>query len=294
MPRITHVKKAQQRYGTRPVIDPATGEQKKTPMVNQRTGAQKTTKTGRPVFLRITERDLSDPKPLLRCDHCGKDIEIGTPYKHMSPKSGPYGGRQLNRHEGCPSWQPWDYSSSLSARIAQIQHDFSKAMEGAEDPDSVTEALSDAAEQVRDLANEKSEAADSLESGFGHETYQSEEIRQTADDLESWADDIEGAEVPETEEYKCATCEGSGEEDCQYCTEGKDDCGDCEGTGEHESDATEKCPECMGTGQVDCGYCQGTGVATCTECDGEEEYFDQESWMEAVQDIISIVDEAPV
>lgn len=45
MPRVTHVKRAQQRYATKPVIDPATGEQKVTPVMNTRTGEQK--RTGR-------------------------------------------------------------------------------------------------------------------------------------------------------------------------------------------------------------------------------------------------------
>ena len=71
MPRINHVKRAQQRYATKPVIDPETGEQKVTPVINSRTGEQKTTKHGRPVFLRVTERDLERPLPMPKCDYPG-------------------------------------------------------------------------------------------------------------------------------------------------------------------------------------------------------------------------------
>lgn len=271
MPRVTHVKRAQQRYATRPVIDPATGEQKKTPMINKRTGQQKVTKSGKPVFLRITERDTSRPKPLLTCDHCHKPIEIGTPYKHISPKSGPYGGRTLNRHESCPTWQVWEYSSSLSARIAQIQDAFSIDLSGVESPDDVTAALQAAAEAIRELAEEKRESASSIEDGFGHATYQSEELEQTADDLESWADEIENVSVPELEDHPCGECDGSGEVEC----------GECAGSGEHPDDSTAKCPECTGSGQIDCDVCD------------TEEHVDREAWREAVDGEVGIVEEQP-
>lgn len=270
MPRVTHVKRAQQRYGTRPVIDPATGEQKRTPMINKRTGTQKVTKSGKPVFLRITERDLDRPKPLLTCDHCHTAIEIGTPYKHISPKSGPYGGRQLNRHESCPTWQVWEYSSSLSARIAQIQDAFQTDMAGTiESPEDVTAALEAAAEAIRELAEEKRESASSIEDGFGHATYQSEELEQTADDLESWADEIENVSVPDLEDHGCDECE-----------EGEAECGECMGTG------------LVGNDDLVCEDCK-EGRIECENCGGDADWVDLEAWREAVEGEIGIVDEAP-
>lgn len=267
MPRVTHVKRAQQRYATRPVIDPATGEQKKTPMINKRTGTQKVTKSGRPVFLRITERDTSKPKPLLVCDHCHKPIEIGTPYKHISPKSGPYGGRTLNRHAACPSWQVWEYSNSLGARLAQIQSAFAEDLAGAEDADAVTEALSAAAESIREIADEKRESASNIEDGFGHSTYQSEELEQLGDDLESWADEIENVSVPALEDYPCEECNGTGEVQCEVCDgDGLDD--------------GEPCGECTG------------GVVDCDVCD-DEEHVDKDAWREAVEGEVGIVEDQP-
>lgn len=268
MPRVTHVKRAQQRYGTRPVIDPATGEQKRTPMINKRTGEQKVSKSGRPVFLRITERDLTKPKPLLKCDHCHKDIEIGTPYKWIKPKSGPYGGRQLNRHAACPSWNVWDYSSSLDARIAQIQDAFQTDMNGVESPDDVRDALSAAADSIRELAEEKREAASNIEDGFGHETYQSEELNQLGDDLEAWADDIENTEVPDQEDHQCDECDGTGEVQCEVC----------DGTGDDDG---EVCTECTG------------GQTECDNCGGDADWIDKEAWREAVEAEVGIVEEQP-
>lgn len=82
MARVTFVKKAQQRYATKPVIDPETGVQKITPVL-RKDGTPKTTraKANRParaIVLRVTEADKDRPLPLLKCDACGDDIKIGT------------------------------------------------------------------------------------------------------------------------------------------------------------------------------------------------------------------------
>lgn len=229
MPKVTHVKKAQQRYATKPVIDPATGEQKKTPVM--RNGVQRTTKKGKPVFLSITERDLTKPLEPYTCDACHKPIEIGTPYKHITPKSGPYGGRQRNRHESCPSWKQWEYSNSLSARTAQIEHEFSEAIDGVDDPSDVTSALEAAAESAREISTEKEEAASNIEEGFGHETEGSQELASIAEELENWASDIESAEVPDLPEPE------------------EDECDECGGTGKDIEDEEKDCEQCEGSGQ---------------------------------------------
>lgn len=230
MASVTHVKRAQQRYATKPVLD-ENGEQKKVPVMNSR-GEQKTTKGGRPVFFRLTERDLDRPRPLLRCDSCGKDIEIGTPYKWIQP----HGRSQMSRHADCPTWQQWEYSSSLSARIAQIQHG---EPDGPDTPEEITQWLEEKAQEIRDLAEEKRESATNIEEGFGHPTYQSEELNEIADQLDSWADEIEQTdipELPEPEDEDCEECGGSGE------TEGEDT---------EDEDADNTCPTCGGSGQVE-------------------------------------------
>jgi hypothetical protein len=281
MPRITHVAKAQQRYETKPVIDPATGVQKVTPVL-RKDGSPKMTRSkpnrpGRPIVLRVTEADKSQPLPLLSCGFCHKPIEIGTPYKHMSPKSGPYGGRQLNRHEACPTWNVWDYSNSMSARIAQMEHDFQEALGAAQDSDDVTSALQEMAEAVRELAAEKEEAGQNIEDGFQHETEQSTELKDIAEQLESWADDIENADVPDFPEPE------------------EEDCDECGGTG-HVDDVDS--PEYSDTQnvlpseipQVDCDNCDGTGQVTPDE--PTEDQID--AWREEVEDAVSITGECPV
>jgi hypothetical protein len=230
MARVTHVKRAQQRYRTKPVLD-ENGEQKQTPVMNSR-GEQKTTKGGRPVFFRITERDLEHPLPLLRCDHCGKDIELGTPYKWIQP----HGRGQMSRHAGCPTWNVWEYSNSLSARIAQIQ---AGDPDSPESPEDITSWLEEKAGEIRELAEEKRESASNIEDGFGHATYQSDELNDIAEQLDSWADEVEQAEVPdfpEPEDEDCEECGGSGSIELPE-----------DADPELDSDV---CPECGGGGQV--------------------------------------------
>ena len=267
MARTTHVARAQQRYETVPVIDPETGQPKRTPVM-RKDGTPKKTKAGREVFMTVTVQDKTKPLPAYRCDACREPIEIGTPYKHISPKSGPYGGSKLTRHEACPSWQVWEYSSSLSARLAEISHNFSEALDGCESPDDVTSALSDAAGEVSSIAEEKATSAESVEEGFGHPTSASEQLAETAESLEEWAGEIESADVPEMV-------------DCEDCTDGKVECPACEGTGKTTEALDTDCPDCSGDGEVECETCGGTGE-------------DIDTWRDAVRDEVTIVDESPV
>jgi hypothetical protein len=201
MARVTHVKKAQQRYETVPVIDEATGEPKRTQVMKGGEPKMTRAKTGRParpVFMTVTVQDKTKPLPNYTCDFCHQEIEVGTPYKHITPKSGPYGGRKRTRHEGCPSWNVWEYSNSWSARIAQATADFD--VSEVDDPEQVQEGLDDVAAAIKELAEESRETAGNIEDGFGHPTSQSEEAEQRADDLDGWADEISGVDIPELPE----------------------------------------------------------------------------------------------
>ena len=186
MPRVTHVAKAQQRY-----------EMIKT---GETITIDRTTKTGRAVTARKSTRNLDKPLPPRTCDHCGKPIKVGTSYKWIQPRSGPYGGSKRFRHESCRSWYVWEYSSSLSAMIMQAQHEAGLALGSAQDQSDFEQVRDEFAAAIQDLADQKNDSADNIESGFGHETYQSEEIRDTASELEGWVSDIESWDVPDEPE----------------------------------------------------------------------------------------------
>jgi hypothetical protein len=277
MARTTHVKKAQQRYETVIVRDDE-GNPLRTPVMvtkhNYDTGqdelVQKVTKKGRLVFMTVTAPDKSKPLPPYECDACRQPIEVGTPYKHITPKSGPYGGRKRTRHESCPSWQVWDYSNSLSAQLARVAYDFSNEIDNAESPDDIQTALDDAASSIEEIADQKQESADNIESGFGHATSASEELAEQADSLRDWAGEITSADIPDMVE-------------CAECTDGETDCDECSGSGQVTDDDGE---------DEDCEECQATGTVECSNCDASGE--DIAAWRDEVRDSVTIVDESPV
>jgi len=201
MARITYVKAAQQRYKMVPVLD-AEGKQVETPVM-RRDGTPKVTKHGRPVTMRQTVADKSQPLPMPKCESCGKTIEVGQAYKHVSPKSGPYGGYTRYRCSDCPGWQVWDLSNAWWARIAQATDGFD--VSDCTTVEEVQERLEAVADAIRDLAQESEEAADNIEEGFGHETMQSQEARDRAEALNDWADEIADADIPDLPEPESET-----------------------------------------------------------------------------------------
>jgi hypothetical protein len=182
MPKITRVAKARQRY--------------EMIMTGDTVAVDRTTKSGRAVTMRKSVPNKSKPLPPPRCDHCGNPIEVGTPYKWIQPRSGPYGGAKRFRHQSCPDWHVWEYSNSLSAQIQAAQYDAGNGLSEANDEADFEQVRDDFAAAIQDLADQKNESADNIESGFGHETYQSEELREQAGELEGWVGEIEGWNVP--------------------------------------------------------------------------------------------------
>ena len=266
MARVTYVKKAQQRYKTVPVIDPETGVQKTT-AVTRADGSPKTDKRGRAVVRRLTVEDKSQPLPNRKCDKCGKEIEVGQPYKWIAPKSGPYGGYKRYRCDACPTWNVWDYSNSLGARVAQISADAWEQFGNTtfESDDEFNSLLSEVAENIRGLAEEKEEGAQNIEDGFGHETSTSQELRDIAEQLNSWADDVENTEAPNG-----------------YPEPEETDCDECGGTGTVETEGSEETQNCE--------QCNGAGVYTPKEVTDEQ----IDEWRGELEDAFAIVDECPV
>jgi hypothetical protein len=265
MARVTHVKRAQQRYATVPVLDE--NDQPKRIPLKRKNGQPVKTKTGREVTIAVTREDRTKPKPPANCDHCHKPIEVGTPYKWVKPKSGPYGGARRSRHASCPTWQVWELSNSLDARIQQATNDFDVSQ--VESEDDVTSALEAVAEQIRELAAEKEEAASNMEEGFGHPTGQSEELAEQAQTLEDWADEIESVEVPElaaADDVDCEDCDGTGQVDVEDVDEDDED-----------AETEEECSACGGTGQVE-----------------SDEEPDLDAWREEVEEAVAIVWESPL
>ena len=136
-----------------------------------------------------------------RCSACGQPIEIGQPYKWFKMKLA-RGGVKKSYHETC-TIPPSHRTTSRMGTIwdAQAALDLS----GAESFEAIRDELTAFAETVREVANEYTESADNMESGFGHATYQSDELREKGEALESWADDLDqwefSGEEPDQDDF---------------------------------------------------------------------------------------------
>lgn len=200
MARVTYVKRAQARFKTVPDVDPVTGEQK-TITVLGRDGQPKRTRRGDVIVRRLTVEDKSQPLPNLKCEKCSTEIKPGDPYKWVKPKSGPYGGRKRTRCAACPNWRSSELTSSPAlSTLYAAQETFADDLAAAETAEDVKAALEALAEGVREAGEVYRESASNIEDGFGHSTYQSEELNEKADALESAADEIENADVEDFDE----------------------------------------------------------------------------------------------
>lgn len=84
----------------------------------------------------------------------------------------------------------WDAQEDVKFPEPDLGSDF--------DAGSFVEVVKEQIQMVADAANSVAEqyreSADNIESGFGHPTYQSEELAGKADELESWASELESWE----------------------------------------------------------------------------------------------------
>lgn len=127
------------------------------------------------------------PDAVLTCQTCHQPIEIGQPYKWFKMKLA-RGGVKKSYHPGC-SIPPSHRTTSRMGVIydAQADLDFS----GCESEEDCRAELESFAQTVREVGEEYTESASNIEEGFGHSTFQSEELTERAEALESWADELE-------------------------------------------------------------------------------------------------------
>lgn len=154
-----------------------------------------------------------------KCGRCGKAIEAGDTYHHWSIRlKGARGGSTYYR---CAEHYPRPSETTTSpykaaAYGASEEVEDTVGREGVT-PEEIADALREAAETVRgECAEPLGESADSIEDGFGHETYQSSELRERADAFEEWASELESA--ADEIDVDAEQCEDACEE-CDACTE---------------------------------------------------------------------------
>ncbi len=132
------------------------------------------------------------------CGKCGETIGVGETYLWWKFKRGGL-HRRCHRAECRPRYSDYGTSShhlqALYSAQENYNDEFSKIdMNPTQEClDAVAAAMNSMAEAVREVSEGYKESAENMVEGFGHETYQSEEIAEKAENLESWADEIESA-----------------------------------------------------------------------------------------------------
>lgn len=123
-----------------------------------------------------------------RKDYSGTFIKKGDSYywwKHA------YSPRRVSRTRPKPSELA---SSDKVCRVLEaseiIQEAFEK-LSNWEDVEGLASQIEDAANTVREVGEEYEESAESMESGFGHETSTSEEVRERGGEVTQYADDLD-------------------------------------------------------------------------------------------------------
>jgi hypothetical protein len=232
--QIRHLKRARQRYVMVPVKDPDTGM----PMRRQ---IERTTRAGEPMTQAVTRPDHTQPLPPRDCEFCELPIPVHTAFKILSVRRGPEVEHRY-RHESCPDWHLWEYSTSYEARLAKsryaVEHaDWDAVMNAHHADDIVRYAAADLSELARSL----SDSLRRMEEGFGHPSKSSKRIRDRVVhlyDVVSGLDRLWYGVVP-MPIVGCEECGQTGNEDPfdEGCTE---PCHVCEGMGLIPNEELEK------------------------------------------------------
>lgn len=123
-----------------------------------------------------------------QCGKCGKDLNPGDAYRWWKFR---YGGRRVRcMDEGCAP-RPSDLTQSPFLAALYDAQDTLEECANAGGPEATGAALHEAADQLREVAEIRTEAADNMEDGFGHETEQSTQLREEGESVEYWADEVE-------------------------------------------------------------------------------------------------------
>ena len=122
-------------------------------------------------------------------DYPAEGITKGSTYWHWTP----YRSRK-RRSATMPRPSQYESNETKAAVYGAIEDlaDFLNAANDettAQEVEDLIESCKDTADGTRDEMQEK---ADNIEDGFGHETEQSQQLRDWGEQIEQWGDDLDG------------------------------------------------------------------------------------------------------
>lgn len=137
----------------------------------------------------------------LTCGRCGDKITPGDAYRWWAnklPGQGRGSARRIRCMKDACTPTRTEMTPGRRGQLMSIQDEIGKSLESCADFDDIRAAREDAASQIRELGQEFTDGAENMESGFGHETYQSQELREKGEALEAVAEELEYME-PDSE-----------------------------------------------------------------------------------------------
>ncbi len=128
------------------------------------------------------------------CGKCGVKIRKRDPYKWWKFR---YGGRRVRCAN--PKCAPRGSDLTNSDKLSRCYSAGESIEDAIEDfkkdfaLDDLKSVMEDAANEIREVAEEYRESSQNMEDGLGHETEQSQELSEKGDNLDGRADEIEQA-----------------------------------------------------------------------------------------------------
>ena len=153
--------------------------------------------------VQTVEKSLKSPGA---CGKCNTIIAKGQPYRWFKFRYGGGGKRVRCTAAACAPRPSELTGSDKLSRVYAVGESVSDALEAfreSYDLDDLKSALTDGAEQLREVAGEYRESAENMESGMnGNRMPMCDELEEKADHLEGVADELDSAEanLPERDE----------------------------------------------------------------------------------------------
>lgn len=129
---------------------------------------------------------------LLTCSHCGGKIKVGDGYRwwaNRAPGSrGGYRRIRCMRSECTPTTA--EMTPGRRGQWLGMQEGFERQLDDCETIEDVQNAAESIADEIEGFGGEFVESADNMEEGFGHATYQSDELRERGEAIQAVAEEM--------------------------------------------------------------------------------------------------------
>lgn len=190
--RVHYVKHARQLYARDAKLDEE-GRPVAVPVTSKRTGEQKVGRGGRPMTRRVRVADKSRPLPMPKCGKCGKQINVGDPYRYFI-----VGFRSSYKRVRCmdSACTPKDSERESSGPRSEILSAIETAngnldgytAEGTSDASEVEQTVQEVAEAFTSAAEQWREADEQFGGGGNTENGErADTAESSASELESWS-----------------------------------------------------------------------------------------------------------